>query len=355
MRAELKALLSAAVLVGSSPLLVATAPGDESIRTFIGHTGDIEGIAFAPDGRTALTASQDNTVKLWDLATGKDIRTFKGNSSGDIPRIYSVAFAPDGRSALSGAFDTLSLWDVTTGKEIRSFYGARDFSYVQSVAFAPDGRTALSGSWTKDPNCPGEMCESEDGRLLLWDVATGKLVRSFGDNLATVYSVAFAPDGRTVLSAIGLTVKLWDVSTGKELRTFCSSTGAGSCQSHSSRITSVAFAPDGRTAVSGSWDQTLKLWDVATGKEVRTFTNDAKLTSVAFAPDGHTLLSGDSHLMIKLWEVETGHLVHGFKIYNPKGHPITVYDVLVAFAPDGRTALSASGDVLKLWNIGRGE
>ena len=108
---------------------------------------------FSPDGRTALSGSDDKTLKLWDLATGKEIRTFTGHTNS----VYSVAFSPDGRTALSGSDDkTLKLWDLATGKEIRTFTGHT--SMVYSVAFSPDGRTALSGS--------------DDKTLKLWDLAT---------------------------------------------------------------------------------------------------------------------------------------------------------------------------------------
>ena len=164
--------------------------------------GTVRSVAFSPDGRSALSGSDDKTIKLWDVATGNEIRSFAGHSGhvtfdrvlarrpnravrqrrqdaqalgrrdgkGD-PHLRracrcgnSVAFSPDGRSALSGSSDrTLKLWDVATGKEIRTFTGHADM--VWSVAFSPDGRTALSGS--------------DDNTLKLWDVATGKEIRTF--------------------------------------------------------------------------------------------------------------------------------------------------------------------------------
>jgi WD40 repeat protein len=111
-------------------------------------------------------------------------------------------------------------------------------------------------------------------------------------------------------------------------------------------LVSVAFAPDGHTALSGGWDNTLKLWDVATGREIRTFRGHSRsVDSVAFAPDGHTALSGDSEGTVKLWDVATGREIRTFT-----GHSNSV--VSVAFAPDGRTALSGSQDgTAKLWAL----
>ena len=222
---------------------------DLSIRTFAGHTSFVVSVAFAPDGRTALSGSWDTTLKLWDTgsgsgagsATGRELITFTGHTE----PVGLVAFAPDGRTALSGGGSimrgkdfSLRLWDVAAGREFRTLTGHTDT--VNSVVFSPDGRTALSGSW--------------DNTLKLWDVATGREVRTFTGHTSSVLSVAFAPDGRTALSGSSdKTLKLWDVATGRALRTF---TG------HTSSVLSVAFAPDGRSALSGSEDRTLKLWDL---------------------------------------------------------------------------------------------
>jgi hypothetical protein len=258
---------------------------DQSIRTFAGHSL-ISSVAFAPDGRTALSGGGDKRLKLWDVAAGQAIRTFTGHSGS----ILSVAFAPDGRTALSGSNDdTLKLWDVAAGREIRTFTGHS--GSINSVAFAPDGRTALSGS--------------DDKTLKLWDVATGGEIRTFTGHSESILSVAFAPDGRTALSGAAsnlklsgsdkTTLKLWDVATGQEIRTF---TG------RSASIDSVAFAPDGRTALSGGLDATLNLWDVSAGREIRTFTgHSGSIKSVAFSPDGRTALSGSFDNTLKLWDI----------------------------------------------------
>jgi hypothetical protein len=111
------------------------------IRTFAGHTAQVLAVAFSPDGRSALSGSGDRTLKLWDVATGRELSTLAGHTAA----VTSVAFSPDGGSVLSGSADeSLKLWDVATGKEIQSFTGHADS--VGSVVFSPDGRSALSGS-----------------------------------------------------------------------------------------------------------------------------------------------------------------------------------------------------------------
>jgi WD40 repeat protein len=294
--------------------------GDESIRTFR-HADWVWALAFSPEGRTALSGSYDRTLKLWDVATGKEVRTFAGHTS----MVWSVAFSPDGRTALSGSHDeTLKLWDVATGSEIRTFAGHT--KTVSSVAFFPDGQSALSGS--------------DDHTLKLWGLATGKEIRTFAGHTGAVNSAALSPDGRIVLSGSDdHTLKLWDPATGKEVRTF-----AG----HRYQVRSVAFSPDARSGLSGSYDKTVKLWNLATGEEIRTFAGHGDgVCSVAFSPDARSGLSGSYDKTVKLWNIRTGRVERTFV-----GHTGPVR--CVVFAPDGRSALSGSHDgTLKLWDLTR--
>ncbi|MCX5659777.1 MAG: protein kinase [Planctomycetota bacterium] len=283
-------------------------PTGRVVRTFVGHSESVGCVAISPDGRTALSCSPEKTLRLWDLSTGKNVRTFIGHADS----VNSVAFSPDGRSALSGSGDkTLKLWDLETGEVIRTLTGHT--KGVGRVAFSPDGRTALSGSvdksmklwdlttgkelrnfnvnsWVYDvaisPNGRVALSGSEDKTLRLWDLETGEVIRTFTGHTGGVWRVTFSPDGRTALSSSGDTIKHWDLSTGIDIRTL---TG------HAGRVGGVPFSPDGRTAISCSWDKTLKLWDLSTGREVRTLTGHiGAVKSVAISPDGRTAMSGAS-------------------------------------------------------------
>jgi len=288
----------------------------------MGHSSDVHSVAFSPDGRFALSGSGDRTVKLWEVATGKELRSFSAHTG----VVFSVAFSPGGRLALSGSGDhTLKLWDAATGKELRSFSGHT--GWVNSVAFSPDDLFVLS-------------C-SKDRTLKLWEVATGKELRTFTGHTEQVNSIAFSPDGRSVLSGSrDKTLRLWDVATGKELRSFTGHTG---------QVASVAFSPDGTRLLSGSDDHTLKLWDAASGQLLRSFEgHNDPVWAVAFSPDGRFALSGSFDNTMKLWDVDTGTELRSFN-----GHASVVLSV--SFSPDGRFALSGSDDsTLKLWDVATG-
>jgi WD40 repeat protein/energy-coupling factor transporter ATP-binding protein EcfA2 len=310
----------------------------EEIRTLKGHDG-VQSVNFSPDGKTLVSGSWDNTIKLWNVETGEEIRTLKGHDNS----VNSVNFSPDGKTLVSGSGDkTIKLWNVETGQEIRTLKG-HDNSVI-SVNFSPDGKTLVSGSGDKT--------------IKLWNVKTGQEIRTLKGHDNSVISVNFSPDGKTLVSGSGdKTIKLWNVETGKEILTL---------KGHDNAVWSVNFSPDGKTLVSGSLDKTIKLWNVETGKlwngstgqEIRTLKgHDSYVNSVNFSPDGKTLVSGSEDKTIKLWDVETGKLWNvetGKEIRTLKGHDSYVYSV--NFSPDGKTLVSGSRDkTIKLWDVETGQ
>ncbi|WP_013324439.1 serine/threonine-protein kinase [Gloeothece verrucosa] len=290
-------------------------------KTLTGHSSWVISVAISPDGQTLVSGSGDQTIHIWDLATGQLKRTLTGHSD----YVNSVAISPDGQTLVSGSDDkTIKIWDLATGQLKRTLTGHSD--YVNSVAISPDGQTLVSGS--------------DDKTIKIWDLATGQLKRTLTGHSNEVYPVAISPDGQTLVSGSDdKTIKIWDLATGQLKRTL---TG------HSDAVISVAISPDGQTLVSGSDDKTIKIWDLATGQLKRTLTGHSDaVISVAISPDGQTLVSGSDDKTIKIWDLATGQLKRTLT-----GHSNWVLSV--AISPDGQTLVSGSYDkTIKIWRLER--
>jgi WD40 repeat protein len=314
------------------------------IHRLFGHEDAVSAVAFLPDNRTAISGSNDGTVRVWDVDGSESI----WRSAVPSTVVFSVAFSPDSRYVLSGMADnnttdadnnTLLLWDAdatspTYGQMIRRFSGHT--RAVNSAAFSPDGLWALSGS--------------ADRTVMVWDVQAGTSVLVFAEHTASVNSVAFSPDGTLALSAAGEELILWEVATGTVVRRFV---GDESTPGHDDVIYSAVFSPDGQHVLSADRHGDIILWDTNTGAIIRrmgeTETRHLEaVRSVAISPDGQTALSGSSDDTVILWDLNTGTAIDQFL-----GHTNDVY--AVAFSAAGLTALSGSLDgTLMLWDVATG-
>jgi len=213
---------------------------------------------FSRDGKWIVSGDAGNRVKLWDAATGRDVKSFAGHTD----KIHSVAFSPDGRYIMSGSRDkTARLWDIESGRELRVFGNFR--YHVNSVAFSPDGKLALAGS--------------SDNTAKLFEVEGGRQLQTWQD--IAISSVAFSPDGRYVLTAgFDGIPKLLEVATGKRVMSF---------NGHKLHVYSADFSDDGRRIITGSGDGTMRIWDVNSGREISQsicFTNGEW---IVITPEGY--------------------------------------------------------------------
>jgi WD40 repeat protein len=324
------------------------------ILSLKGHTSRVTSVAFSPDRQRLASASEDQTVKVWDAHTGQEIHSLRGHTG----TVWSVTFSCDGQRLVSGSADkTIRVWDAQTGQEIRTLKGHT--AAVRSVAFSPDSKRLASAS--------------ADGSVKVWDAQTGQETPTLKGHTGSVRSVAFSRDGKRMVSGGGDLfkageIKVSDAQTGENIlylpmnlswvysmafspmAAFFSTTAALRPQGVRGTVTSVVFSPDGKRLASGSRDQTVKVWDAATGQQTLTlYGHTGGVYSVAFSPDGQRLASGSEDQTVKVWDAATGQ-----QILTLKGHTGGVWSV--AFSPDGKRLASGSADeTVKVWDAATGQ
>ena len=330
-----------------------------------GHTREIRGIAYAPDGRTLASSSgggddvfilADDTLILWDTVSGT--RKAALPSSG----AYSIAFSPDGKTIATGGYEDVQLWDAVSGEPTASFQTESNI-VIENLVFSPDGKTIATGgtadirlwdvatathkatlqghtksvlSLSFSPDGSTLASGSSDHTIRLWDTTTvtHKAMLAGPQSPYAPQSIAFSPDGSTLAQVGYRDVVLWDVPSGEVRRTL---TG------HTSWIKALAFSPDGKTITSASGE--IRLWDVVSGEHKTTFGNHMEpVTSVVFSPDGSTLAGCEGN---RIHLLDGGSGAHKILI---RGHTDDVTSL--AFSPDGSTIASSSWDAtVRLWDV----
>jgi WD40 repeat protein len=265
----------------------------------MGHSERIKTIAFSPDGQLIASGDDDNTIRVWNIGTGKELYTLTGDSN-SFGSVEFVGFSPNGETLISGVGGgTIKVWNINTGKEIRTMNQAvwesigqismlsNDSNFIASMALSPDGQTVAFGS--------------DKNTIKLWNINTGQEIKTLTGHSDEIEAVAFSPDGKLLASGgRDQIIKLWDISSGREV---------SNLTDHSDDIYSIAFSPDGKTLASGSMGF-IKLWTLNTGEELLSLKANEWINFLVFSPDSQLLVSNNGSLQeqeyirnIAIWQV----------------------------------------------------
>ncbi|NER52581.1 MAG: WD40 repeat domain-containing protein [Symploca sp. SIO1A3] len=248
------------------------------LTTLTGHSGWVNAIAYSPDGATLASASDDKTVKLWNVQDGSLLTTLTGHSGW----VNAIAYSPDGATLASASSDTtVKLWNAQNSSLLATLTGHR--SLVNAIAYSPDGATLASAS--------------SDTTVKLWNAQNSSLLTTLPDHGDGVNAIAYSPDGAILASAISYkAVKLWNAQDGSLLATLTD---------HGGSVNAIAYSPDGTTLASASDDSTVKLWNAQDGSLLATLTgHGGSVNAIAYSPDGATLASASDDKTVKLWDVK---------------------------------------------------
>jgi WD40 repeat protein len=343
--------------------------GAPAVFAQLGHSDNVTSLAFSPDGKMLATASEDHSIKLWDVAAGRLLRTLQGHAKG----VSAVAFSPDGTLLASGGKDKVILWDVASGQQLR----AVAYDDANSVVFAADGRALIIGSnWgalefrdvasgrglrsVEAQARAGRVAVSSDAMsvawanfdnsISVWDVARGKERLRLGGLTSAARGVLFSPDGARIVTA-GLgpagdsaksddSIRIWDAARGRQLERL-----DGAAEG----VLTLTVSPNSRVLATSGEDRAVTLWDLGTGKALRTLDRASRDSpAMAFSPDGTVLATAGRDTAITLWN-----LADGREIRRLAGH--TDWVRRVAVSPDGKTLASGGGDkTVKLWDAASG-
>jgi WD40 repeat protein len=288
-----------------------------------GHTDTVGAVSFSPDGTRAVTASADNTARVWNVATGKLVAILAGHKGS----VMAASFSPDGTRVVTASVDgTARIWNATTSQSIATLMGHTDT--IPAASFSPDGTRVVTAS--------------RDNTARIWNAATGQPIATFTGHRDGVWAAAFSPDGtRVVTASADKTAQIWNAATGQPIATL---TG------HTDPVSAASFSPDSTRVVTASWDKTARIWNAATGQLIATLTGHAdSISTASFSADGIRVVTASDDKTARIWNAATGQ-----SIATLTGHTNRV--VTASFSPDGTRVLTGAWDqTARIWNAATGQ
>ncbi|MBY0527075.1 MAG: hypothetical protein K2R98_27015 [Gemmataceae bacterium] len=356
-RWTIRAFLAVFAVLGSWAMAADEPPGTIPLK---GHTETVYAVAYSPDGKYVVTASFDKTLKLYEAATGKELKTFAG-TTGHTNLILSLAFHPQGHGIASGSSDnSVKLWDIPSENALRDFVHA---DAVNAIALSADGKL-LAGA-------------GKDGTVKLWNPADGKPISELKGHVGPVTGVAFNADGKLVASTgSDGTVRFWDSAKGQPISVVGAHTGAANnvqfhttstyaCSvgddgmlkfwqlpqpvakdvpAHADQVTALALSPDGAQVYSASADKTVKVTAFANPAQTRALVGATGAVN-AVAPGGTLVAGGTADNRLILWNAADGKVLSNGVAH---GGPVTG----VSFHPQATQLVTSGADgLVKLWAL----
>ncbi|MBE9207725.1 WD40 repeat domain-containing protein [Nostoc sp. LEGE 06077] len=306
-------------------------------QTLKGHTKGIHCLDFTSRGHNGnvmpiLASGSRGETRLWDLSKGELIDTlseYPWITSGLVDDVNSISFSPDGHTLVSvGADSTVKIWHVGAPELIDILH--KHNGAVRCTAFTPDGRMVATGG--------------DDRKVLFWDLMYRQVAIALSLDDTAAHSLALSPDGKTLVTGSYRKIKVWKTAQLSECKALQEIEPLHSLTGHSHIVRSLTISADGQWLISGSWDQTIKIWHLETGRLIRTLKGHTdRVYAIALSPDEQIIASGSADKTIKLWHFNTGELLGTFT-----GHSNIV--TALAFTTSGEMLVSASLDkTIKIW------